>query len=97
MVLQIAAVYGHDPADPLRAAEALVIQGRHADVEAATKAIREALSRPTTSAAAGIWTAAKEALAQLPSMLGVHLRARRNARPFDRIVATAQCVSYWYR
>jgi hypothetical protein len=27
-ILRVAAIYGHDPADPLRAAEILVIQGR---------------------------------------------------------------------
>lgn len=39
MILKIAALYGHDPDDPARAAEILVLRGRHQDLAAASAAL----------------------------------------------------------
>lgn len=42
MILEIAAVHGHDPAEPVRVAEMLVIRGRHATLREALDALAAA-------------------------------------------------------
>jgi hypothetical protein len=49
LVVQIAALYGRDPVDPLRAADVLVVQGRATSVDAAVHGLRE-LNAPLRSA-----------------------------------------------
>ncbi len=94
MVLRIAALYGHDPADPRRAAEVLVIQGRHPDLDSAAAALRAAIAAERGQPRPGAWTAARGALRQLPGMIGMRLRERRSARPLDRVISTLQLASY---
>lgn len=92
VVLRIAATYGREPMDPVRAAEILVIQGRYRTLEEAA----EALSRvrmPVGVATAGTNTAVR-VVQQLPSMIGLRLRRVNWCSPLDVVVAGAEIASY---
>jgi hypothetical protein len=97
LVLQIAELYGRDPADPARAAEALVIQQRHADVAAAARALSEAHRRVRASAfrhPGGVLSAARDGLRLLPGILGLRLTGWRHARPLDKLISAVELASY---
>lgn len=91
VVLRIAAVYGRDPMDPLRAAEILVIQDRYPTIENAAAALHAAggqnPNRPTERAALAI-------VSQLPSMIGLRVRKFARRSPFDIVITVAEVASY---
>jgi len=93
-VLRIAAVYGRDPTDPIRAAEILVIQGRYPTLGEAAVALqgagRRAAQRPVATDARTIG----DVVRQLPSMIGLHVRKVRAASPIDVIVAAVEVASF---
>jgi hypothetical protein len=92
VVLRIAAVYGREPGDPLRAAEILVIQGRYATLDEAAAAL-ERVQRPGSTRSAGAGTAFR-ALQELPSMIGLRLRRVNWRNPIDVLVTGAEIASY---
>jgi hypothetical protein len=93
-VLRIAAVYGREPTDPIRAAEILVIQGRYQTVAEASAALQAAGRRaPRRAVATGARTIG-DALRQLPSMIGLHVRKVRGASPIDLVVAAVEVASF---
>jgi hypothetical protein len=93
VVLRIAAVYGRDPMDPIRAAEILVVQGRYATVEEAAQALARAHISPTTKTASADTTV--RLLQQLPSMIGLRLRRVNWRSPIDMVVVGAELASYF--
>ena len=92
VVLRIAAVYGRDPTDPVRAAEILVIQGRYATLEEAAGALAR-VGKPLGKRTGDASTALR-LLQQLPSMIGLRLRRVRWRSPVDVLVAGAEVASY---
>lgn len=92
VVLRIAAVYGREPGDPLRAAEILVIQGRYATLEEAATAL-DRVQRPGDAGTAAGGTALR-ALGELPSMIGLRLRKANWRSPIDVLVTGAEIASY---
>jgi hypothetical protein len=97
MVLELAALYGHDPSHSSRAAEILVLQGRYQSVDAAAEALRIAGVRRERDRAesggrfAAAWTAAR----QLPSMIGLHVRKARQGNRFDTALSLVEYASYF--
>ena len=91
VVLRIAAVYGRDPTDPIRAAEILVIQGRYATLEEAAGALTR-VGKP--SKRTGDANTALRLIQQLPSMIGLRLRRVNWRSPVDVLVAGAEVASY---
>ncbi|MDE3206948.1 MAG: hypothetical protein KGQ66_22315 [Acidobacteriota bacterium] len=81
LVLQIAASFGHDPADPQRAAEFLVIRGRHSTVEEAAAALAAA-PRQGQAADRRADRNPLHLLDQIPSLVGLgqNLRSRVTTR-----------------
>ena len=81
LVLQIAATYGHDPMDPQRAAEFLVIRGRHSTVEEAAAALAAA-PRQGQAADRRADRNPLHLLGQIPSLVGItqNLKGRVTTR-----------------
>lgn len=94
LVLQIAALYGRDPADPARAAELLVLKGRATSVEAAAAALREARAPSARGARPPLRRVLTQSLRQLPGMLGLKLRSLHGQHPIDAVVTVGQWASY---
>ena len=94
LVLQIAALFGRDPADPARAAELLVLKGRAPSVDAAAAALREAWAPSASGARPPLRQVLTQSLRQLPGMIGLKLRSLRGQRPIDAVVAVGQWASY---
>jgi hypothetical protein len=92
VVLRVAAVYGRDPMDPIRAAELLVVQGRYATVEEAAAALERVRWARGTSAT-GPDTALR-VVQQLPSMIGLRLRRLNWRSPLDVLIVGAEVASY---
>jgi hypothetical protein len=93
VVLRIAAVYGRDPCDPIRAAEILVVQGRYATVEEAAAVLQlVGASAGSRTRASDVGTALDVAR-QLPSMIGLRVRAFARS-PLDLLIAGAEVASY---
>lgn len=93
MVLRIAALHGHDPADPCRAAEALVIAGHHSTLAAAAKALAEAQNPAPKSHRARLRSALRPALHQLAGIIGVNLKGWRTQPAIDKVLALLQMAS----
>jgi hypothetical protein len=93
VILRIAAVYGRDPTDPIRAAEILVVQGRYATLEEAAQALDRTRIPPTTKSANA--DTAVRLVKQLPSMIGLRLRRVNWRSPIDVIVAGGEIASYF--
>jgi hypothetical protein len=92
IVLRIAAVFGRDPTDPVRAAEVLVIQGRYATLEEAAAALaRAGADRGVRSSGADT---AVRAIQQLPAMIGLRVRRVNWRSPIDVVVVGAEIASY---
>lgn len=92
IVLRIAAVFGRDPTDPVRAAEILVIQGRYATLEEAAAALaRAGADRGVRSTGADT---AVRAIQQLPAMIGLRVRRVNWRSPIDVVVFGAEIASY---
>ena len=92
IVLRIAAVFGRDPTDPVRAAEVLVIQGRYATLEEAAAALaRAGADRGVRSTGADT---AVRAIQQLPAMIGLRVRRVNWRSPIDVVVFGAEIASY---
>lgn len=94
MVLEIAELYGHDPADPARAAEILVIQGRYDTPAAAAAALRTLGSPRTSSHRHGPVSAVIEAMSHVPSIIGLKVRSVRSGNVVSIVLAVLQIVSY---
>jgi len=94
MVLEIAALHGRDPRDPVRAAELLVIQGRYRTVAAASEALSSVGSPRTKHPRRGLWSALVAALRQVPLIIGVKLRSARSGGVVSMALTVIQIVSY---
>lgn len=92
VVLRIAAIYGRDSMDPVRAAEILVIQGRCKTLDEATEVLARA--RVPLADEAPVANTALRVVQQLPSMIGLRLRRVNWRSPFDVVVAGAELASY---
>lgn len=73
VILRMATIYGHDPANPARAAEILYLQGRHRTVGRAQAALSAATTGPPNNDRPSRWRALKDVIRQLPSMLDLRL------------------------
>lgn len=92
MVLQIATVHGHDPFDPARAAEILVLQGKAPDVAAAAATLRVA---GTTSRERGEpKTDLRDVVRGLPASARARWDAFRAKGPVTMILAVLN-VACW--
>jgi hypothetical protein len=95
LVLRIAAAFGREPSDPIRAAEFLYLQGRYPTVyEAALalcKAGRSSVRRPSKGNLRG----ALQVAGQLPSMIGLRVRRFRKRSLFDKAIAVGEVASYF--
>jgi hypothetical protein len=92
VVLRIAAIYGRDPAEPARAPEILVLQGRYPDVVAAALALRQAGTKPARQTEAKRPAGLGSALRQIPSMIG--LQVRRIKTPMDAIILMVEVAAF---
>jgi len=93
-VLQIAALFGHDPADPARVAELLVLQGRYPTTAAAAEALQAAGTPPPRGAHVGPIKGAWDAIKQVPSMIGLRVRKLRGGGAVNAAVSLAETASY---
>ena len=93
-VLRIAAVFGRDPMEPVRAAEILVIQGRYPTVAEAAVALQRVGRRATQCPVATDAPTIGGVVRQLPSMIGLHVRKVRAASPIDVVVAAVEVASF---
>jgi hypothetical protein len=92
LVLQIAATYGRDPTDPVRAADFLVIRGRHPTVEQAVAALVAAPQpRPAKgrSSRRGLFSFVK----QVPTVLGLRLQGLRGGNYKSILVGVAEAAA----
>jgi hypothetical protein len=95
VVLRIAAAYGRDPSSPARAAEVLVVQGRYETVVDATEALQKAGAAAPSPRSAGDVRTVAEALRQLPSMIGLHVRKFTTRSPIDMIITGVEVASFF--
>jgi hypothetical protein len=93
VVLRLAAVYGRDPMDPIRAAEILVIQGRYPTIEDAAAALGNAGSTAENRRLTANTHTIFNIVRQLPSMIGLRIR-KFTRSPFDLVVTSAEIASY---
>lgn len=97
VVLRIAAAYGRDPADPRRAAEILVLQGRYPTVEEAAAALARIGSAPAEGrrrATARLRTVV-DLIRQAPSMIGLRIRRFRTRSALEMVIGAAEVASYF--
>jgi hypothetical protein len=93
LALRIAAVYGRDPMDPIRAADILVIQGRYESVSNAAAALRQAgIPHPETTRSER--RAFFDVVSQLPSMIGLRIRRFSARSPLEIVIVGAEVASY---
>jgi hypothetical protein len=78
VVLRIAALHGLDPTDPARAAEFLVLQGKHATVEDAA-AVLAAVPVHREREHQGIWRAGLSMVREVPSLVSLQVHKARSA------------------
>jgi hypothetical protein len=95
VVLRIAAAYGRDPADPLRAAEILMLQGRYDTVDAASAALRNVGARSPRRLAVSGPRAVMDVVRQVPSMIGLQVRKLRSRSPFEVVIGAAEVASFF--
>lgn len=82
MILELAALAGRAPTEPVRAAEVLVIQGVHPDVPAAEAALRVAAARkPRHDGGKPRWKTLGPALWRMARLLGILAPAGEEDRP----------------
>ena len=95
VVLRIAASYGHDPTDPARAAEILVVQGRYPSVQEAAAALQKAGTDSHLRRAGHGAGATVNVVRQLPAMIGLRVRKFARRSLFDVIITGAEVASYF--
>jgi hypothetical protein len=95
MVLKIAALNGHDPHDPARAAEILVLRGGYPDVGAATEALATlgVRDRPATDRGT-IGQVVRLSLGSVPGKVREKLDQARKKGLLAAVVAVVQIASY---
>jgi hypothetical protein len=91
-ILRVAAIYGHDPADPLRAAEILVIQGRYRSIAEANQGLQSAAAGSERAIKPGRLARLRIAIRELLAMIGLQLNRFRS--PVEVIVTSAEVVAY---
>ena len=91
-ILRIAALYGHDPADPLRAAEVLVIQGRYRSIVEASQGLASAAAGPEHAIRPGRLARLRVGIRELLAMIGLQLN--RFKSPVEVIVTSAEVAAY---
>lgn len=95
LVLRIAAAFGREPADPVRAAEFLYLQGRYPSVEDAASALAAAGqpsdSRDRSHGLAG----AVQIVRQAPSMISLRLSRFRERALLDKVIGAVEIASYF--
>jgi hypothetical protein len=96
LVLRIAALYGREPADAVRAAEMLVFQGRYADMETAAAALRRAGTVVASPDHRGfsITTTVVQTVRQVPQMVGMRVEKVRRGGPWGMVISAGTLASY---
>jgi hypothetical protein len=92
VALRIAAVYGRDPMDPIRAAEILVIQGRYRSISDAAAVLRQAGRPPRQLTPEG--RAVFDVVSRMPSMIGLRVRKLTARSPFEIVIVAAEVASF---
>ena len=95
LVLRIAAVFGREPSDPVRAAEVLHLQGRYPSVQEAARALQTAGNTDGGGEAPPELKGLAQIVRQVPSMLGLRVRRFRARSVLDKVVAAAEVASYF--
>lgn len=95
LVLRIAAAFGREPGDPLRAAEFLHIQGRYPTVQAAAAALHDAGSRPDRRPLTWDLRTMASIVRQVPSMIGLRMTRFRARSPLEKVIAVMEVLSYF--
>lgn len=95
LVLRIAAAFGRDPTDPLRAAEYLYLQGRYPTARAAAKALDAALHPVARPRHPPSFRSALQVVGQLPSMIGLHVLRFRKRSIVEKAIAVLEIASYF--
>ncbi len=93
VVLQIAALHGHDPCDPARAAEFLVVQGKYATVEEAA-AVLAAVPVHREREHQGVWKAAIATARQVPSLVSLEVHKAKSAGWVNAALSVLGAVSF---
>jgi hypothetical protein len=92
MILQIASVHGHDPSDPARAAEILVLQGKAPDVATAAALLSVV---GTTNKERGVpRTALRDTVRGMPASARARWDAFRAKGPVTMILAVLEVVCW---
>ena len=95
LVLRIAAAFGREPSDPIRAAEFLFLQGRYPTVEAAALALQQ-VENPVRRARPPIGARSLTRIVrQVPSMIGLGVGRFRARSVFDKAIGVVEVVSYF--
>jgi hypothetical protein len=95
MVLKIAALNGHDPADPARAAEMLVLRGRYPDVGTAAEALATLGRHDRPAADRGtIGQVVRQSLRSVPGQVREKIAQARKKGPLAAVLAAVQLATY---
>lgn len=95
LVLRIAAAFGRDPSDPLRAAEFLYLQGRYPTVHSAAAALHDAGSQVVREPLAGDLRTVAGVIRQVPSMIGFRVNRFRARSRIDKVIGGLEVASYF--
>ena len=92
MVLDVAAAFGRDPTDPIRAAEFLVLQGRHPTVaEAADTLARVPYPKGPRQ---GLMEAVRSLMGQIPSLISVQWEKFRASGVINAVITVLGLASF---
>ena len=95
LALRIAAAFGRDPSDPIRAAEFLHLQGRYPTVHEAALALSRVGSPPVRQPSPRNLRSAVQVIGQLPSMIGLRVLRFRQRSLLDKVIAVIEVASYF--
>lgn len=91
MVLDVAALFGRDPTEPVRAAEFLVLQGRYPTVDAAAAVLARV---PYPKGPQGIGEAIVSLIRQIPSLISVQWDKFRGAGAVNAVLTALGLASF---
>jgi hypothetical protein len=94
LVLRVGAIYGQAPTAAARAPEILVVQGAQPDVAAAVAALRRAGTSSDAAPERSVPATARQAVRQVPSMIGLRVRRLRARGPMDLLVLGVEVASF---
>lgn len=95
LLLRIAAVFGREPSDPLRAAEFLYLQGRYPTVQSAAMALSDSGSRAIREPTAGEVRTVASVIRQVPSMIGLGISRFKARSLVDKVIGVVEVTSYF--